>query len=243
MKKVRTVDNFDNEYLRQESLEVFRKYLNEHYNEAFYFGRGTEHILKVLKETFNKGKWLDIGGGPTTLFWGLMSRQISELHCSEVCPEGLFVLDEFIQSNQTPKCYLDVMKLFKIEGKKLKELRSCNRKYLIFDALSKWPSQMHGQYETITAMGVFGLCENPDQYKECFGLMKIGLRENGVAIGANWVRSRHFIATNGVDNRYLDPILVIEAAKEYGYKILHLSEERIDGDPKYDKVIIWALSK
>lgn len=242
MNILKEIQNFESVELNTERMEYYLRYFSEYYHDRFRFGQGTEVILDILKRHGKSGHWMDVGSGPATLFWGLMLDGVAELHCTEIFVEGLKVLDAFMVSRDVPQCYRDVMDMYKVPATKLQLLRTIPKKYFLFDALRPWPVELgHASYDLISAFGVFGLSKTAEEYRENFGFMRPYLKTGGMAIGANWVRSQHFINQDNTDNRYLSSSLVEQAAKYFGYELLHTSEEIIQGDPNYDKVIVWAL--
>ena len=182
-----------------------------------------------------------MGAGSATLFWGLMLKGIAEIHCSELFEEGLYVLDDFFQSKSVPQCYQDVMGMYGISPGVPKAMRMLPRKYLVFDALHAWPRDFSYTYDLITSFGVFGLTLTEEEYTRCLSYTKPFLKKNGVAIGANWIRSQSFIDSGNTDNRFMTMALIEKAAQRYGFEVLHLSEGVIQGDSNYDKVIVWSL--
>ena len=230
--------------LDKKKLSYYTSYFKEYYQDRFRINQGTEVILNVLKKFGQSGLWLDIGAGPATLFWSLMLGGIKEIHCSEINIEGLKVLNDFIKSDLVPGCYIDVIDMFGVSRSHLELMRNLPRKYFLFDALNAWPKDLKKlNYDIITSFGVFGLSKTEEEYKNNFGYMKPFLKIDGIAIGANWIRSKNFINQNNMDNRYLKSDLIGQAAKEYGYGILHLSRETIENDPNYDAVVVWVLRK
>lgn len=244
MNDLKVVTGFDGIPFDKERMEYYTRYFTEYYHDGFRSGQGTEVVLDVLKKYGQAGTWLDIGAGPATLFWSLMLPKMKELHCSEMYIEGLKVLDDFIRSDMVPQCYKDVMQMHGIAPEHLASMRAIPRSYFLFNALQEWPSGLPKEsYDLITAFGVFGLSKTPEAYRESFSYMKPFLKPGAIAIGANWIRSQHFIDKNGGDNRYLQPELVEKSARDYGYEIQHLSREQIAGDENYDGVLVWALRK
>lgn len=224
-------------------MAYFTEYAKNYYNDRFVKNQGTEVILDMLRAHQKPGLWLDLGAGPATFFWSLMLSGIRELHCNEINIEGLKVLDDFAKSDTIPQCYRDVMNMYSIKEDRLAAAKKAPRKYLLFDALSEWPDDLRYAYDMISGFGVYGLAPNKEKYVECFSRPKKYLKDNGILVGANWVRSELFINKGNSDNRFLAQGLVEEAAKLFDYQILHLSEEKIVGDPYYDKVLVWCLRK
>ena len=227
--------------LDQEKLEYYEGYLRRYYSVSFRKNQGTEEILSMLSRFARPGKWLDVGAGPATLFWALALEEIQSLDCSEICVEGIKVLHDFVQSGVLPDCYSDAAKLMDFPIGRVDNVRRVPIRYMIFDAMAPWPASIRGTCDLVTAFGVYGLSSNEDAYIRNFGYMRPAIKENGHAVGANWIRSPAMIAQHGGDNRYLNPGLIGQAADRFGYEILHLSEVRIVNDPNYDRVILWAL--
>lgn len=242
MNKLQEVLTFDRAVFDRDRIDYYMRYFAEYYYDSFRFGQGTEVILNVIQRYAPGGTWLDVGAGPATLFWGLVLKDIRELHCTELYIEGLKVLNDFIESDVVPQCYRDVMNTYGIASNWLVSLRNLPRRYFLYDALQPWPTELlHVQYDLITAYGVFGLTTGAEDYKRCFSYLKPSLKDRGVVLGANWIRSQHFIDKGNTDNRFMELDLVVQAAEIYGYELLHISQEAIHGDPNYDSVIVWAL--
>lgn len=242
MNSLTEIKGFTGLDLDDQKMAYYNSYFHEYYQDRFRPNQGTEIILDLLNRFGKSGVWLDVGAGPATLFWSLMLKNIKEIHCSEINIEGLKVLNDFMESDLIPGCYWDVMNMYNISKSYLQKMRQLPRKYFLFDALNSWPIMLGREaYDIITAFGVFGLCKSAEEYKKGFKYMKPFLKFNGIAIGANWIRSQCFIGQNNTDNRYLKPELVQQAADKYGYDVLHLSNETINGDPNYNGVIVWVL--
>lgn len=227
--------------LNEETLQYYQEYSQEYYNDTFRKGQGTEAILQMLSKYGKGQKWLDVGSGPATLFWALMMPEVTQLSCSEICAEGIYVLDSIFRSNGIPLCHKDVMRMYNIQSDIINNIKSIERNYYLFDALNTWPNLMHSPYDIISIFGVFGLSANQEEYISCFQYPKSSLKPEGVLLGANWVRSSKMIEKHGGDNRYITPDLVNIAASRFGYYVHYLSEELISNDPNYDRVIIWCL--
>lgn len=240
--KLEIVKNLNSSNIDKKRLDYYRRYASEYYNDKFRPNQGTEVILDMIKKFAPGGKWLDIGAGPATLFWSLMMPKLTSINCSEITHEGIIVLDEFFQSDFIPECYKDIIQLYWLSDKKLTQNRGLPREYYLFDALKEWPELPSRPYDIITAFGVYGLCRNATEYVQSFAHPRASLvGGKGVLMGANWVRSKEMVAKHGGDNSYLRKSLVDEAAKKYNYKLKFLSEESIQGDKNYDRVVIWCL--
>ena len=235
------VKNLRQEELDPQALSYYQEYSEKYYNDRFKSGEGVETILAMIRKYAKKGSWLDIGAGPATLFWSLMMPEITRIDCSEICKEGIWVLDNFFKSNVTPQCYQDVIDQYKIDPQKIGDVRHAPRDSYIFDALKTWPDLPNRPYDNIGLFGVFGLCSTAQAYVDCFAYPRPSLKSGGILMGANWVRSPKMVEKCGGKNDYLSTELIDKAAIMNGFKVLHNSEERIVGDENYTRVVVWCF--
>jgi hypothetical protein len=196
-----------------------------------------------LNECGRGGEWLDLGAGPSTLLWSIPLNDVKSITCNDISVEALKVLDDFVQSNEVPPCYQEALKLYNKTDQHVLEMKKKVQNYLVFDAMSGWPSIMDNcKYDLITEFGTFGLAQTPEKFINCFGFLKKYLKLGGRVIGANWTRSANLIGKDGHDNSYLNPELIDYVAHRYSYEVLHLEKVNIANDLYYDSVIVFALS-
>lgn len=223
-------------------LSSFRRYFEDYFNDEFRYGQGTEGILNTLARFGRGGEWLDLGAGPSTLFWSIPLDDLSSVSCCDVAAEALRVLDDFVRGDEVPICYEQVLKMY---GKTPAHLSSTKRKvsdYYLFDAMRPWPEELaNRRYDLLTEFGLFGLAPSPERYLTCFDHLRPHLRDNARLLGADWIRSADFIREEGHDNSYLSPKLIAEAAGRLDAALLHCRRHSIEGDPLYDAVIVWAM--
>lgn len=223
-------------------LEYYRDYARRYYYGAFLEGQGVEQILEVLAAHGRTGTWLDLGAGTSTLFWSIPLAGITSITTNDVYPEPLKVLDEFARSNEVPECYKEVLQRRGKPAEHLTVMRRRLNEFVVFDALQEWPPDMAGKtYDLITEFGCFGVAPSGEAFVRCFGYFKPYLKNEGKAVGANWVRSKHYVSRHGGDNSYLSCDLVRGAAQQCRFEVLHCENVPIAGDPDYDAVIVWAL--
>ena len=55
--------------LMEKKRDYFRNYHRSYFYQPFVTGIGAEQILGAIESFAEKGNWLDIGGGTTSLFW------------------------------------------------------------------------------------------------------------------------------------------------------------------------------
>lgn len=227
--------------LDEARLETFRKYARRHFHDEFRAGQGTEDVLATLARFGQGGTWLDLGAGPTTLFWSIPLSGVDSVACCDLMGEALKILYEFAKGHEVPRCYEQVMEMFGRGPDHLTDIKRRIRHYYTFDALGPWPEELRGQaYDLVTAMGLFGLAPNPQRYMRCFEYVRPHLRDGGRMIGANWIRSRTLVRAKGHDNSYLSEALVAEGARRADLEVLELKRVSVKHDPDYDAVIVWA---
>lgn len=222
-------------------LAKCRSYLEDYYNDEFRSGQGTEQILDTLVQYSGGGDWIDLGCGPSTLFWSLVLPEVSSISCGDISPEALTVLNEFVHSGDIPTCYRQVLELYGRPISHLATMRRQVRRYYLLDVTREWPADLaEASFDLITAFGVFGLSPSPSVYLRCFDHLRPHLRPGGRIVGGNWIRSQQMVDEDGHDNRYLSPDLVAQGVQRAGAQLLHRERVTIRDDPYYDGVIVWA---
>lgn len=236
------IKDFNSENLDYQKLNQHREYFYKYYNDCFKQEQGTETILEAIKEFCPGGEWLDLGCGSSTLFWSLMTENIKSISCCDYDVEALQILHDFSLQKDIPKCYLDVIDIYKLDANILDANRKKISNYYVFDSLNQWPTQMkEKRYDYITEFGVFGLSKTSEGFINCFNYMIGSLNKAGIAIGANWVLSHEYSKRRNHFNNYISCELVDEAVKIFNLELLFLKEVAIKNDIDYDKVIVWAI--
>lgn len=224
-------------------LAYFRRYFDSYFNDEFRRGQGTEDILENLARFGAGGDWIDLGAGPSTLFWTIPLDNIRSISCCDMAPEALKVLNEFVNGDELPQCYRQVLEMYAKPAEHLAEMKRKVSHYYVFDAMEAWPEEFaRHRYDLITEFGLFGLAASPERYLDCFEHLRPHLSDNGRIVGADWIRSPAFVRREGHDNTYLSPELVAEGAKRADVRLLHCRRSEIRGDPLYDAVICWAMA-
>jgi len=237
------IDGFTKYEADPEKLSVFQKYFREYYNDQFYFGQGTEEMLENLNRYAPYGHWLDLGSGPSTLFWSIPLNGVKSISSCDIAIEALLVLQDFVRSDLIPNCYKQVLEMFGKTDRHLAEMRASFSKYMVFDTMKPWPTELSSErYDLITAFGNFGLAKK-EGYMDCFTYVSEHLIELGKVIGCDWIRNPAFIKQDGHDNSYLHQSLTVESGEKAGLKILDCRLIDIKDDPLYDAVIVWAMEK
>ena len=235
---------FDGVTLAPERLATAKRYFLRHYHGPFRPDQGTEQILSTLRRYAPAGTWLDLGSGPSTLLWSIALSDITSISCSDVCPEMLAVLYSFIQSDEVPACYRDVLQMLGKSEEHLAEMRRRVQKYLIIDALMPWHGTLTTEtYDLVTEFGCFGLASSAESFVACVGYAKLAVRPGGTLIGANWIRSAALVAREGRPNNYLSIDLVGRSAEMHRMRLICNEHVIIKNDLDYDAVIIWAMER
>jgi hypothetical protein len=245
-------DSFDNRLHAQEvadftrlplnpqRIAYFREYLRRYFNHSFVYGQGTEDILVLLKNNQKNGDWLDVGAGTSTLFWSLALGGAASVTCGDIVPEALKVLDEFRHAGGIPPCYIEAAAMMGADPTKLRA-RSLPCRYVVFDAHRAWPGHLLGKYQMITALGCFGTARGPAAYTTALAAARSFLKPEGVLMGCDWSRSLAFVASEGLDNRYMTRDFLTRAAHDAGFEVVQVEQYPIMGDPLYDHVVGYAL--
>lgn len=185
--------------------------------------------------------WLDAGCAPTTLFWSIPLKAVCHIDCCDNRPEALKVLMDFIRSDEIPECYRVALERFGRNLDHLRKVRGAIRSFIVHDALRA--PLLAGRYDLVTAVGLLGLAPNAVGYKQAMINLASSLSPEGWLVGADWIRSALFRDPEGHDNSYLCEDLTRDAAAGAGFSVLRLVVSEIEGDPLYDKVIVWVIRR
>ncbi|MBM4792848.1 class I SAM-dependent methyltransferase [Streptomyces sioyaensis] len=227
--------------LDPERLAYYRGYFTEFFQGDFVLGMGTEDILDTLAESGAGGDWLDLGSGPSTLFWSLALTGIRSVRSADAAPEAVAVLREFAESKDVPRSYEQVLDRYGRDPGHLEQMRGRIGGYHVFDAMSPWPAEFAGErFDLVTEFGLFGLAPTERGYRECFQHLREHVRPGGRVIGADWIRSARLITSEGHDNTYLTEELVATAVREAGLRLRASRLCPIKGDELYDALIVWS---
>ncbi|HKR50416.1 MAG TPA: hypothetical protein VJT72_12740 [Pseudonocardiaceae bacterium] len=238
-------NELDGYELDPQRLDYFQRYFTEYFQDEFIPGQGTEHILDTIAGLGAVRRWLDLGSGPSTLFWSLPLADVDDIHCVDASPEALTVLRDVVRSSAPPpRCYQQVLHRYGKDEAHFQRMRRRVRGYHVAELLNSWPDAVAGDaFDLVTEFGLFGLSPGTDFYRQCFRRLAEHLPAGGRAVGADWVRSAELIALEKHDNTYLTEDLVWEAVTDSGLKLRTLQWCPIVGDELYDALIVWSVSR
>jgi hypothetical protein len=220
----------------QDSLSYFQKYIEEYFNDQFFWGYGTEKILGLLDKHSPGGDWLDLGAGTSTLFWSIGLKKINSISWCDKYVEAFRVFYDFLNSDHIPNCYQEALRLYNRDLSHIQTMRDKFNHFHLFDAFDSWPDYLNdNQYDLITELGTFGLAPNAEGFVDCFKEVYLHLKSNGIVVGANWIRSRQMTQRLRFDNTYLNPSLINAVCLKYNFKLIEVNMLDIK-DPDYSKL-------
>lgn len=224
----------------QTRLAVFRSYLAQEYSGHFIPGLGAQEILNMVREFVCRGRRLDVGSGTASLFWILSASDDVVTTATDVEPEALIVLREFLEGpNPLPPCYYEAAALFGVSAERVDVLRRSIGSYLVFNALRTWPGSVTcSTYDSVTAFGCFGIAGSQASYRHCFENAAAAVREGGHIVGADWIRHP---AKQERDYSFINVTTLRAIASDLGLRILHLGDVAIAGDQVYGGIVLWAF--
>ncbi len=235
------IDNFNELIVDKKEYSKQLEYFNKYYNDKFVRNQGTEQILEMVHKYCPGGKWLDVGCGSTTLFWSLMTKNITTIYCADYNIEALRVLNKFSNESLLPKCYKEVIEKYQLSNDILRDNKLKIKKYAYFNALETWPDEITKEkFDFITQFGLFGLCRNEADYIKCFDQVRRAAAEGAIIIGVNWILSEEYSNKRGVYNNYISKQIVQQACIQNNLLLLENMDVRIVGDKDYDRVSIWV---
>jgi SAM-dependent methyltransferase len=228
--------------LDEARLAFFRQYLREEYAGHFVDGMGSAEILRMTRACLCPGDRLDVGSGTAAVFWILATGGGVRTTASDVEPEALVVLREFLASPAPlPPCYYQAAGLFGVPAAHVELLRRSIDCYLVFNALGAWPAELaRASYDSVTAFGCFAICGSEPSYLACFHSARQAVRPGGAVVGADWIRHEHLRKR---DYSFVSVPALRRIGAEAELRVLHLESVAVSGHETYSGVVLWAFEK
>lgn len=228
--------------LDEARISLFRTYLAQEYAGPFVHGMGSYEILDMVRRFLPPGQRLDVGSGTASLFWILAADGDVATTASDVEPEALAVLREFLAAPAPlPDCYHQAAGLFGVPAARVQELRTSIGSYLVFNALGAWPGELAlARFDSVTAFGCFAISGSEPAYQGCFRSAAAATRPGGALVGADWIRHP---ALQTRDYSFVTTGVLRRIGADLGLRVLHLEDVAIAGDETYDSVVLWAFEK
>ena len=224
-------------------LDIFNlrkelNYLCDYYGSEFIPGLGTEEILYCFNKYFINNKWLDLGGGTTSLLWWMAQKYNNKIFMLDKSYEA-YMLTKIIQkSNFQEGCFKYVNEKF--YNKNLKKSRI---KFIYGDILNS-DLNINKKFSNINQIGLLGLCKNISHFKENLNKIIKLLKKNGVLISANWIFTNNYAKKKAIDNSYLNYNEINNTLKEFkNCEIKFIKYIQFNNDINYKGVIIYVLQK
>lgn len=211
-------------------------YFCEYYGTDFKKGLGTEEILDCFNKYFVKSKWLDLGGGSSSLLWWLAQRYNNAIDIVDISHES-FILTKLLQrSNYDNGCYRYVKNQFYN-----KNLKNCKVNFIKQDLINNF--SLKKSYKNISQIGLLGLCKDKEQF--CDVLTKIcnKLKTNGVLISANWIFNEAYAIKKNIDNTYINEDLIKQFAVTNHLLLKYCKLIEFTNDKNYKGVLIYVIQK
>lgn len=223
-------------------LTFFQSYLEQEYSGPFTQGMGAYEILDMVRAFIPDGRRLDVGSGTASLFWILGTSGNVWTTASDVEPEALAVLRDFVAARSPlPQCYYEAAALFGHAPERVEELRRSIRSYLVFNAFQPWPEQVaSSRFDCATAFGCFAIGGSEPAYTTCFARAETAVRRGGRILGADWIRHP---ALQTRDYSFVSLETLRRIGKELGLRVLHLEDVAVSGDETYGAVVLWAFER
>ena len=252
----KTYQNFDNvrdgfmfdgrdTSIDEAKLEYFQRYADSYFNGDFIEGQGAEELLCSALRHQPVGNYLDLGSGPTGLFWCLPLSNATTITFSDVICEALTVLSQFRDQKNYPVCYQQVMDLLDLPQEQLAHVFETPAQFAVFDCFSVWPEFLkEHSFSRISAYGVLSICRDATHYRNAVAQIAENLPIGGVFIGADWIRhAKYKQAEDGTDTSFLNENIIREALIMGQLRIQELETLSIVGDPLYGQIIHWVAEK
>lgn len=232
----------DSATLDPERVAAFRDYLEEEYAGPYVEGWGTTEILRMVRDFIPAGRRLDVGSGTAALFWILAADAGIRTTATDVEPEALHVLRDFLSSpRDLPPCYAEAAGLFGRSDEHAQSLRDSIEDYVVFNALKEWPEEFRrGEYDSVTAFGCFAIAGSRTAYQRCFARALPALKPGGRLVGADWIRHP---GLQQRDYSFIGVEILRAIGAALGLEVMHLSTVSILDHDTYGEVVLWAFEK
>ena len=223
-------------------LAFFQTYLKQEYSGPFTHGMGSYEILDMIRTFIRDGHRLDVGSGTASLFWILGTSGDVVTTATDVEPEALTVLRDFVSApSPLPQCYYEAAALFGHAPAIVEELRGSIRSYLVFNAFQSWPGPLSSsRFDSATAFGCFAIGGSESAYETCFARAGKAVRRGGRILGADWIRHP---ALQKRDYSFVSVETLRRIGRRLGLRVLHLEDVPVSGDETYGSVVLWAFER
>lgn len=211
-------------------------YFCNYYGSDFLCGFGTEEILECFNKYFVKSKWLDLGGGSTSLLWWLAQKYNNPIDIVDISEESFFLTKILKLSNYDGGCYKYVRSNYYN-----RDLRHCKTKFIKRDLLSN--ISLKHKYKNISQIGLLGLCSNEKQFEKILAQICGLLKENGILISANWIFNEQYSIKKNIDNTFLNQQLIQKFVKENNLTLKYCKYVNFINDDNYKGVIIYVIQR
>lgn len=212
------------------------EYFCDYYGKDFIEGLGTKEILDCFNKHFVKSKWLDLGGGSTSLLWWLAQKYNNSIDIVDISEES-FVLTKILQKfNYGKGCYNYVKNHFYD-----KDLRCCKIKFIKQDLLTNF--SLKNRYKNISQIGLLGLCKDKNQFNNTLTQICNMLKKDGILISANWIFNETYAIEKSIDNSYINQQLIESFVKRNNLILKYCKYIRFSNDKNYKGVLIYVIQK
>ncbi|MDC5255939.1 hypothetical protein OHW91_18300, partial [Acinetobacter baumannii] len=135
--------------------EYYELYFSNYYNDKIYDEYGVKELLTLIKNYSTKGNWLDLGSGPTSLFWATaFEYEINSVTLIDISPYPFEVISRIRKSKIFPFAYIEALNYLNKDIKFLEEFCDINWKYKVTNVFTD--NFIQHKFKNITAMGLIG---------------------------------------------------------------------------------------
>lgn len=214
-------------------------YFDNYYGSAFKKNQGTEELLDMINKYSIDGDLIDFGSGSNIYFWLLAFNQTNKVHCIDISKEAFYVNEQIKNKELICKSFDYPINKY---HKKLSNVFKTNINYHLKDMLNG-ESVFNKKANNVSQFGLLGLCKNKETYLKNFKRLFASLKENGIFLGANWIFSDLYAKTKKYKNDYLNEKMITDLCKSINSECLYVKKIKIEDDPNYDYVLIYAIKK
>lgn len=218
------------------SLQKELEYFCGYYGTNFIKGLGAEDILNCFDKYSVKSKWLDLGGGSTSLLWWLSQKFYNPIDIVDISEESFMLTKILKNSNYNKGCYDYVRKYYYD-----KDYKYCKIKFIKQDLLNSF--SIEKKYKNVSQIGLLGLCKDKNQFKYILKRICDLLKNDGILISANWIFNDSYAKQKKIYNNYINQKLIENFVKDNELTLNECKYIKFNNDKNYEGVLIYVIQK
>ena len=226
--------------LDERRLRYFQIYAEKNFNGPLEPGLGVEDVFSLVAACGRVSHWLDLGAGTSSLFWAAAVEDCQSVTAVDASAEALMVLKGIVEERRMPQCYRDALSLQGRHPDHLLRIAERPWRYLVLNFVDDWPKwEAEKRYDLITGFGCFGIDSGAPHFRRSVEVAGRRLALGGHIVGANWLRTRRSIETEGYDTSFLTPDFIEVVFAENDLLVDSAKIIPIKANERHEAMLVW----